>query len=187
MKKSFYDKYTQFTTTNNSKPVARTIFHRLRKKSHVNIFSGDQYSDPRWIALQKYTKLREEILNKPPTTDKDKENPRVLDELITPLLGHNDAANYIHDKFQEDIESLKTNLEKRVVVIDFTKWNQVTSGNVHSLVVVVCRGERQDGGVVKVCWKNYDCLAQKTENLPVKQTFSYVKTAFLKLWSDEVF
>ena len=72
-------------------------------------------------------------------------------------------------------------------MIDFTKWNQVTSGNVHSLVVVVCCGERQDGGVVKVCRKNYDCLAQKTENLPVKQTFSYVKTAFLKLWSDEVF
>ena len=54
------------TVYNNKqlKALCENYFPQTPEKKSHEYFSGDQYSDPRWIALQKYTKLREEILNK---------------------------------------------------------------------------------------------------------------------------
>lgn len=67
------------------------------------------------------------------------------------LEQHNNSANWQIQKYKEDVLSLQDNLRKLVVVLDFTKFNQVSSleltkftpkvksGHVHDLVIVLLR------------------------------------------------
>jgi hypothetical protein len=180
-KKSFFEKYIEFVKSRNEKPFSLKIFEKMRKKYRINIFSGDQFSDPRWIELRKLEQQRQQLVATSPLTREDASKVRELTIAIAPLLEHHKDANWMRNQCRKDIQDLKSNLENRVVYLDFTKWNQVTTGNVHSLVVVVCKGVQQPTGETIISRQNYDCLCQKTESLPVTQTFPYVKTALLDL------
>jgi hypothetical protein len=185
-RQKFYQKYKEFSEKQNLKPFGWRIFHQLREKNRVHVFAGDQYTDPKWIKLRKLLKQQQKLL-RAPTTDNVLQKLQELSIEILPLQEHHDAANWMREQFRLDIENLKTDLESMVVVVDFTKWNQVPTGNVHSLVIVVCQGEVQENGTVIVKRHYYDCISQKTADTPVKQTFAYVKTAFLELYQKLVF
>src|SRR5690242_13212892 len=100
------------------------------------------------------------------------------------------------------IDSLRFDLEKCVLVVDFTKFGMVTEGNVHCFIVTILSGPgrlvrgrflimpfRYDS-FCKGEWKPnieyYDYYAQSRTDAPVKQVFPYVKTSFLNLHENGI-
>ena len=166
-----YKKYCDYCQKINKKPACASTFHKLQKEHHIGIFTGDQYSNPRWIQLQSLL-AQQEIIITSPTTDESLNQLQQLQQKTIPLQEHHDNANWMRQKFKEDLQNLTNEPTTAILIVDFTKWNQVTSGNVHDFVAVLCESNGRT---------NFNFLAESTKELKIKQTFPYVKTAILKL------
>jgi hypothetical protein len=87
---------------------------------------------------------------------------------------------------------MEKDLEKCVIIVDFTKWGMVINGNVHCFVVCVLFGEEKTGILMLnhfyVCiiflfagleWKPsikyFDFFGQSTKEGKVRQVFPFVK------------
>jgi len=53
------------------------------------------------------------------------------------------------DDFLTFLESLKTNFQKCVIVVDFTKFGMVDEGNVHCFVVAVLSSSKENNDLYK--------------------------------------
>jgi len=63
-----------------------------------------------------------------------------LEETLKSLLVYNSEANWQIAQSKADKESLRQHLTRMIVYLDFTKWNQVISGNVQDLIAVLLTG-----------------------------------------------
>jgi len=63
-----------------------------------------------------------------------------IKEELKPLIKHDTNANWQISEYKKDMQSLRTNLRRLLLILDFTKWNQPSEGNVQDLIVVFATG-----------------------------------------------
>ena len=112
----------------------------VRRNIHVHIRKGDQFVDTAWIrlhvvqkeiaqlqALGNNTTKRNRLIHKGELTEQQTNSLNQLKAELPKLLEHDTSANWQTAQYKQEVQSLRRNPRKLLLILDFTKFNQVSS------------------------------------------------------------